>query len=96
MKPQKPQVRVSCWFLPATTYSLGSQNPLDYLTAIMDRKIKRVLNSELNNIKLRSCFMQRALVAKVFEFSKEPAFLISQGGFHSSNIIIDNNFYITE
>jgi len=95
MKPQKPQVRVSCWFLPATTYSLGSQNPLDYLTAIIDRKIKRVLNSELNNIKLRSCFMQRALVAKVFEFSKETAFLISQGGFHSSKIIIDSNLYIT-
>jgi hypothetical protein len=66
-----------------------------HLIDIIDRKIVRVGNGQMAELKLRDCFIQRALVSRVVHAALENSpFLISHEDLAPQNIIVDSEYNI--
>lgn len=75
---------------------LASIITIKYLTDIIDRKIVRVYDGKTPDLKLRDCFIQRALARKaVYSGLNESSHtVISHGDLAAQNIIIDSDYNI--
>jgi hypothetical protein len=66
-----------------------------YLIDIIDCKIVRVSNGQMPELRLRDCFIQRALVSRVVHAALENSpFLISHEDLAPQNIIVDSEYNV--
>lgn len=78
------------------THTAGSgTNASEYLTETIDRKIVRVGNSQLLKLRIRDCFVQRALSSRVVHAALEQSlFSVSHEDLAPQNIFVGSEYNI--